>query len=57
MHRIPDLVRRDEGNAMVEFVFLGIILLVPLVYLVLAALGGFLAGLFGGHTNLRTAIG
>jgi Flp pilus assembly protein TadG len=27
----------DSGNAMIEFVFLGIIMLVPLVYLVLAA--------------------
>lgn len=36
MRRIPGLLRRDEGNAMVEFVFLGIILLIPLVYLVLA---------------------
>lgn len=30
------LARGDDGNAMIEFVFLGIILLVPLVYLVLA---------------------
>lgn len=30
------LLRRDDGNAMIEFIFLGIILLIPLIYLVLA---------------------
>lgn len=34
--RIRSLLRRDEGNAIVEFIFLGIILLIPLIYLVLA---------------------
>lgn len=34
--RIRLLRRRDDGNAMVEFIFLGIILLIPLIYLVLA---------------------
>jgi uncharacterized MAPEG superfamily protein len=29
--------RRDEGRAIIEFIFLGILLLLPLVYLVLAA--------------------
>ncbi len=28
--------KRDAGNAMIEFVFLGVLLLIPLVYLVLA---------------------
>lgn len=31
-------MRRDDGNAMVEFTFLGVLLLVPLIYVVLAAL-------------------
>ncbi|HVX42967.1 MAG TPA: hypothetical protein VHC49_03755 [Mycobacteriales bacterium] len=34
--RIRLLLRRDDGNAMIEFIFLGIILLIPLIYLVLA---------------------
>jgi hypothetical protein len=29
--------RRDEGRAIVEFIFLGVLLLLPLVYLVLTA--------------------
>ena len=29
--------RRDEGRAIVEFIFLGMLLLLPLVYLVLTA--------------------
>ena len=31
-------LRSDTGNAMVEFTFLGVLLFVPLVYLVLAVL-------------------
>lgn len=31
-------LRRDDGSAVVEFVWLGVLLLVPLVYVVLAAL-------------------
>ena len=31
-------MRRDDGNAMVEFSFLGVLLLIPLIYVVLAAL-------------------
>lgn len=43
--------RRDEGRAIIEFIFLGILLLLPLVYLVLAAArvqaGAFSASLAG----------
>ncbi len=35
--RLVTRLAADDGNAMIEFVFLGIIMLVPLVYLVLAA--------------------
>ncbi len=35
--RLAARLGADDGNAMIEFVFLGIIMLVPLVYLVLAA--------------------
>ena len=31
-------MRREDGNAMVEFTFLGVLLLLPLIYIVLAAL-------------------
>lgn len=34
--RLPQRLRSDRGNAIVEFVFLGLIMLVPLVYLVVA---------------------
>ena len=35
--RIRAQLADQSGNAMIEFVFLGIILLIPLIYLVLAA--------------------
>jgi len=34
--QLTRLFRRDDGNAMIEFVFLGILLLIPLIYLILA---------------------
>jgi len=36
-HRVRlRLTRRDEGRAIVEFIFVGVLLLVPLIYLVIA---------------------
>ncbi len=53
MRRRP--VRRgDDGTAVVEFVFLGLLLMVPLVYLVVAA-GRVQAASFAAGTSAREA--
>lgn len=49
-----DLRRTDDGSAVVEFVVLGVLLLVPVVYLVLA-LGRLQAGAFAAEGAAREA--
>lgn len=47
-------VRSEEGSAIVEFVFLGVLMLVPLIYLVMA-LGRVQAGSYAVSTAAREA--
>jgi len=47
-------VRSEEGSAVVEFVFLGVLLMVPLVYLVMT-LGRIQAGSYAVSTAAREA--
>jgi Flp pilus assembly protein TadG len=47
-------LRRDEGSAVVEFCFLSVLMLVPLVYLV-AVLGRVQAAALGAETAAREA--
>lgn len=49
-----DRASREDGRAVVEFVFLGTLMLVPLVYLVLI-LGAVQAGAFAATTAAREA--
>jgi hypothetical protein len=49
-----DRARGEEGSAIIEFVFLGVLLLVPLIYLVMT-LGRVQAGSFAVTTAAREA--